>query len=423
MKNDIVKQTNFNYCSDDILNIMKDTPLTGQHWWSGWWNEPYRNIWEETIQQIWEPLLSAEDIKNLDGFDYWKNDVNADIKTGNSAMSWHRDCDEHLRVTRNIVSSPEYTSILYIEGIEGVGGDLEIKKSKENMDMPGVPGIREDEINNIPSEIVSFEKNKLLIIDAGYWHRVQPLNEGRRVSFLSSPWESKPMKENFEQNQTTKYTEIIEKTPDDNPLSFEEMCKKYLSPGILYDDPGLILTKKGPEIYSFPLFNAEFCKILINKAETSGLYGRGDQNNHENYNAPMIHLDDIGYGEFYRKVIKTYIHNICKYVWRMDYSSENIVSEDFLIKYTPDTQAGLGVHSDFSQFTIVLTLNNDFKGGGTIFPRQEMSLIQDIGEATIHPGMLTHPHGGIPITEGKRFILVTFCWETFINNDNGNFKK
>ena len=83
MKNDIVKQTNFNYCSDDILNIMKDTPLTGQHWWSGWWNEPYRNIWEETIQQIWEPLLSAEDIKNLDGFGvlgFWRRFRNKKIK-------------------------------------------------------------------------------------------------------------------------------------------------------------------------------------------------------------------------------------------------------------------------------------------------------------------------------------------------------
>ena len=62
-------------------------------------------------------------------------------------------------------------------------------------------------------------------------------------------------------------------------------------------------------------------------------------------------------------------------------------------------------------YSFVLTLNRpgiDFKGGGTRFLRQNVIAPGKKGWATIHPGRLTHYHEGLPITDGTRYIMVSF---------------
>jgi hypothetical protein len=198
-------------------------------------------------------------------------------------------------------------------------------------------------------------------------------------------------------------------------IPFDEMCKKYVHPGVLLQDPGIVMTKEGSELYSFPLFTPLFCETLIKTAEQANKYG---DDRHEYYPTTDVLINDIGYGKFYKDVLKTYVHPLCCYVWRIDKGPDKLISEDFLIRYTPDTQAGLRVHNDFSLFTVCVTLNRDFKGGGTAFPRQNVKWIGEVGSAVIHPGRLTHPHGGIPITEGKRFINVSFCWDDVMDNSH-----
>jgi len=199
----------------------------------------------------------------------------------------------------------------------------------------------------------------------------------------------------------------IEKIP------FDEMCKKYVHPGLLLEDPGLILYKEGPEIYSFPLWTPLFCETLINAAEKANKY---NNDRHAFYPTTDVLINDIGYGGFWKQVLKKYVHPLCCYVWKIDKGSDVMISEDFLIKYTPDTQSGLRIHNDFSLFTVCVTLNRDFEGGGTAFPRQNTKWVGEVGQATIHPGRLTHPHGGVPITKGKRFITVSFCWDDVVDN-------
>ena len=79
------------------------------------------------------------------------------------------------------------------------------------------------------------------------------------------------------------------------------------------------------------------------------------------------------------------------------------------------------MHTDSSYFTILVALNDGFEGGGTSFPRQNLQHIGKVGYATVHPGSMTHPHGGIPITKGERYILVSFCWDKHQDTRLGNY--
>ena len=88
----------------------------------------------------------------------------------------------------------------------------------------------------------------------------------------------------------------------------------------------------------------------------------------------------------------------------------NTSYEDTLdVVYDILNQGSLDIHHDASLITLNVRLNNDFKGGGTYLPRYKKTLQpKKSGNAMAHPGSITHKHGGRPVEEGTRYILVTF---------------
>jgi hypothetical protein len=87
----------------------------------------------------------------------------------------------------------------------------------------------------------------------------------------------------------------------------------------------------------------------------------------------------------------------------------DMTSENFLARYHPYGQYHLALHHDMSQVTSVVTLNEDFEGGGTYFSKQKTRLKGLKGHISVHPGQITHRHGGLPVKTGQRYILVSFC--------------
>jgi hypothetical protein len=67
------------------------------------------------------------------------------------------------------------------------------------------------------------------------------------------------------------------------------------------------------------------------------------------------------------------------------------------------------LHHDRCDVTanLLLSSNHDFKGGGTMIPDAAQVVMLQKGEVLLHPGSLVH--GGMDITEGTRFLLVTFA--------------
>ena len=114
--------------------------------------------------------------------------------------------------------------------------------------------------------------------------------------------------------------------------------------------------------------------------------------------------------EIYQKVLEEFVYPIWIWFWELDGEDwPKLSSENFIAKYDTLNQGSLGIHHDMSVITLNVKLNDDYEGGGTFIPRYKQTYqAKKIGHAMAHPGQITHKHGGRPVTEGTRYILVTF---------------
>ena len=120
-------------------------------------------------------------------------------------------------------------------------------------------------------------------------------------------------------------------------------------------------------------------------------------------------MKQIGFRKQWNSIIKTYIAPLITHLYS-PYQTKGI-NIAFVVKYEMGNQEYLRPHHDSSTYSIVITLNRpniDFKGGGTRFIKQDVFTQGKKGHCTVHPGRLTHYHEGLPITEGKRYIMVSF---------------
>lgn len=84
----------------------------------------------------------------------------------------------------------------------------------------------------------------------------------------------------------------------------------------------------------------------------------------------------------------------------------------FAVDYTPQTQAGLALHTDASSMTLNVCLGHRFRGGRlACYPsgesRAAILIKQEPGYALVHAGSL--PHRALRITSGSRTNLVLWC--------------
>ena len=82
--------------------------------------------------------------------------------------------------------------------------------------------------------------------------------------------------------------------------------------------------------------------------------------------------------------------------------------EMYFYRYTVESSTDVDkkLHWDFSQFTFVICLRDDYEGGELCFPRQNESIKLNKGDIVFFPGGLTHPHFVKPTTNGVRDVLV-----------------
>ena len=99
-----------------------------------------------------------------------------------------------------------------------------------------------------------------------------------------------------------------------------------------------------------------------------------------------------------------------------------LIAENFLVKY----QAGavsdsklheeygtcrmtyLPIHMDDSIASLLIPLNDNYIGGGTKFPKQNVILRPPAGSCILFPGGITHRHGAKLVSEGTRYVIATF---------------
>ena len=191
-----------------------------------------------------------------------------------------------------------------------------------------------------------------------------------------------------------------------NATDWDAWCQKYINPYILKGQYQLMTDEIGPNIIEFPLFTEEFCKEIIALAEANTWV----TDRHYFHPTTDQTMESLGMQEIYQKVLEQFVYPIWIWFWELDGEDwPKLSSENFIAKYDMITQGSLGIHHDQSVITLNVKLNDDYEGGGTFIPRYKQTYqARKIGHAMAHPGQITHKHGGRPVTEGTRYILVTF---------------
>ena len=190
---------------------------------------------------------------------------------------------------------------------------------------------------------------------------------------------------------------------------------KYVHPEYIKNIDNLLSICSEPckDIFYFPIFTELFCNEVTKICNThTWSDGKNDKidmriNAYENVPTQDIHLNQINFEKQWEKIIFKYIAPIASNVYSFYKTKKSNIS--FIVKYSMDGQKELIKHHDASTYTINICLNNSFEGGGCSFVRQNFILNnKQIGSAVIHPGRLTHYHEGLQITNGIRYILVSF---------------
>ena len=87
----------------------------------------------------------------------------------------------------------------------------------------------------------------------------------------------------------------------------------------------------------------------------------------------------------------------------------NMNSENVKITNSGERQGHLNLHHDYSDITFLVALKDEYEGGGTYVQRHKTLHKGKPRYISLHPGAITHKHGGRPVKKGKRYIIVSFC--------------
>ena len=83
------------------------------------------------------------------------------------------------------------------------------------------------------------------------------------------------------------------------------------------------------------------------------------------------------------------------------------IHDAFVIRYEPGPVTDhLPLHHDIAQVSASIRLNRGYEGGELVFPRQRWDNCDlDVGDLVAWPSLVTHPHGGAPVTAGAKYGL------------------
>ncbi len=155
------------------------------------------------------------------------------------------------------------------------------------------------------------------------------------------------------------------------------------------------------------LLDKKFCKQIIDEAEAYAKINGWSRKRHDNY--PTV--DNLVTPEwkisvpFLLTMIKKVYPNIIK-MFDLSNKKDIYIKEIFVVKYDVDGQKSLEYHTDGSEFSFVIALNDEFEGGGTTFKHSGEQVKLGVGDCLLFSGK--NKHKGNEITKGTRYILTGF---------------
>lgn len=198
-----------------------------------------------------------------------------------------------------------------------------------------------------------------------------------------------------------------------------EWRRRFVHPNwTLAVDPSLPVEQPCPDVHWFPLVTEKFTTALVETMEHFGRWSDGS-NNDERLNGGYeavptrdIHMNQVGLEQIWLQFLRDYVRPVQEKIYTGYYHDPPKSIMNFVVRYRPDEQPLLRPHHDSSTYTINIALNRpgiDYEGGGCRFLRYNCSVTgMRIGWSLIHPGRLTHYHEGLRVTNGTRYIMISF---------------
>ena len=113
---------------------------------------------------------------------------------------------------------------------------------------------------------------------------------------------------------------------------------------------------------------------------------------------------------FLKKIIETKIFPNLSKLFQLN-QNKLLINEIFIAKYDGDdikAQHYLDYHVDGCEFSFIITLNDNYTGGGTHLKKKNKYIHLKTGDIVIFCGQTKH--AGLPVTHGTRYILPGFIY-------------
>lgn len=182
--------------------------------------------------------------------------------------------------------------------------------------------------------------------------------------------------------------------------------------------PETVNSQPCPDVFWFPLVTERFCRAFVEIMETYGQWSDGSNNDkrldtgYEAVPTRDIHMKQVGLAGVWHEFLRKYISPLQEREFLGYHHDPPKAPMSFVVRYKPDEQPSLKPHHDSSTYTINIALNQvgiDYEGGGCRFLRYNCSVTATrMGWVLMHPGRLTHFHEGLQVTQGTRYIMISF---------------
>lgn len=196
----------------------------------------------------------------------------------------------------------------------------------------------------------------------------------------------------------------------------------------LHKDAG-IKYKNHKDILITPLFKESFCKELCeigDKLKDDFDYWQQSIKNKDSTLYFNIMRSRYFAGEkFFEDFTKHYSQTLLKMI-KKEWIGTQVTGwfDPFIVRYDGNKKEELTMHNDVSHITMVIKLNNSFKGGILKLPRQNFDNKEiPIGHALIWPSQVTHPHLVTPITKGVKYSMTNWTWPVSWNQEGIGYNQ
>ena len=168
-----------------------------------------------------------------------------------------------------------------------------------------------------------------------------------------------------------------------------------------------------PEIYTFPLFRRQWCKMMVEEIEQMRKELAFETNQDEDIlrQIPEIVLKEQC-PELYRNmwfVVRTIINPMIMSIWQRDCEDPATIQ---IANYNIiDKQQGNWHHDESADISVVVPLNTGgYTGGGTEFHNHGTLKPIPNGHALMFPSF-TNLHRGLTVEDGDRYLLVFWLYD------------